>query len=231
MLFIKKNFIFLWLALTMILPLKSHAGEQLALPQLQILSWSPRIFLIENFLSSEECDHIIAQAKPELKRSTVVGPDYAEGIVHQGRTSFGMFFPKNSTDAIIRNIEKRIAALTMLPEENGEGLQVLLYGPGAEYQPHYDYFDPSVEGERLCYIRGGQRIATCILYLNSPEEGGETIFPKAKISVRPIKGNAILFYNCTPDGVEDPLSFHGGAPVKKGEKWIATKWIRKGIFK
>jgi prolyl 4-hydroxylase len=29
------------------------------------------------------------------------------------------------------------------PVENGEGIQVLHYRPGAEYKPHYDYFDPT----------------------------------------------------------------------------------------
>lgn len=119
----------------------------------------------------------------------------------------------------------------MLPEENGEGIQVLSYNIGQEYRPHWDYFDNTTEGGALCYNRGGQRIATLIMYLANTEEGGETIFPKANIQVNPIKGNAVLFYNCTPDGKEDPLTLHGGTPVIKGEKWIATKWIRKGEFR
>jgi prolyl 4-hydroxylase len=69
------------------------------------------------------------------------------------------------------------------------------------------------------------------MYLHTTEEGGETIFPRANVSVKPIKGNAVLFYNCLPSGQEDTLSLHGGAPVKKGEKWIATKWLRSGVFR
>lgn len=196
----------------------------------KVLSTSPRIFLIENFLSAYECDYMIQKALPHLKRSTVVSAaaDYEE--THEGRTSKGMFFEQRPSDRILRKIEKRIAQLTMIPEENGEAIQVLTYGRGEEYRPHYDYFDNSTPGGALCYNRGGQRIATLIMYLADTEAGGETIFPKANIKVKPIKGNAVLFYNCTPDGVEDPLSFHGGAPVIKGEKWIATKWMRKGVF-
>ncbi len=26
------------------------------------------------------------------------------------------------------------------------------------------------------------------------------------------------------------LSLHGGAPVIEGEKWVATKWLRQGVF-
>jgi prolyl 4-hydroxylase len=198
--------------------------------KVKVLSWSPRIFLLEHFLTPFECDHLIVKARPELKRSTVVS-SVVDGEVHPARTSKGMFFQKDSGDLVLKNVERRIAELTMLPEENGEAIQVLSYGHGEEYQPHWDYFDSNTEGGALCYNRGGQRVATLIMYLENTEEGGETIFPKANIKVKPVKGNAVLFYNCTPDGKEDPLSLHGGAPVIKGEKWIATKWLRKGEFR
>lgn len=203
-------------------------GRTKVLPQ--VLSWSPRIFLVEDFLSPYECDYIIFKSRPLLERSTVVSKKGSNGEIHEGRTSRGMFFSKNESDLMIKSIEKKIAELTMLPSSNGESLQVLNYGIGEEYRPHYDYFDPSTEGGLFQYCRGGQRVATVIMYLADTEEGGETIFPQANIKVRPKKGNALIFYNCTPDGSEDPLTLHGGAPVIKGEKWIATKWIRKGTF-
>jgi prolyl 4-hydroxylase len=219
------------------LPNTSHAAENAvhAKPaepaaKVKVLSWTPRVFLVENFLTPFECDYIVSKARPELKRSTVVSVNSQAPDVHEARTSKGMFFQQNSTDLILRSIEKRIAELTMLPEENGEAIQVLSYGIGEEYKPHFDYFDNTTEGGAFCYNRGGQRIATLIMYLENTEEGGETIFPNANIKVKPVKGNAVLFYNCTPDGTEDPLTMHGGTPVLKGQKWIATKWIRKGEF-
>lgn len=213
-------------------PASDKKGEQTATKssKIKVLSWSPRVFLIENFLTHSECDYMITKARPELKRSTVVSV-VAEGEVNEARTSKGMFFAKDSGDLVLKNIERRIAELTMLPEENGEGIQVLSYGYGEEYRPHWDYFDNTTEGGALCYHRGGQRIATLIMYLENTEEGGETIFPKVNLKVKPIKGNALLFYNCTPEGKEDPLTLHGGSPVTKGEKWIATKWLRKSTFR
>lgn len=190
-----------------------------------ILMDSPRIELFEHFLSDRECDYIIEKGRPQLMRSRVFT---ASGEVQDNRrTSEGMFFPQNSNDPILSGIEERIASLTRIPRSHGEGIQLLHYGVGAEYQPHYDYFDCSTGG---C-DRGGQRVATMILYLNDVEEGGETIFPRAKVSVKPVKGSAVLFYNCLPGGKEDPNTLHGGAPVIKGEKWIATKWLRMGVFR
>ncbi len=68
------------------------------------------------------------------------------------------------------------------------------------------------------------------MYLNTPEAGGETIFPYAHIKVTPCKGDALLFFDCQIDGAVDPLTLHGGAPVTSGEKWLATKWLRQYLF-
>ena len=37
----------------------------------------------------------------------------------------------------------------MIPEKNGESIQVLYYGIKGEYQPHYDYFDQATIGGRI----------------------------------------------------------------------------------
>jgi prolyl 4-hydroxylase len=204
------------------------ASDKMA-AKVRVLSNSPRIYLIEGFLSPAECDHLIVKARPELKRSTVVSAS-SEGEVHEARTSKGMFFQRGA-DKVIAKIERRIAKLTRIPIINGEGLQILSYGLGEEYRPHFDYFDYYAPGGAACFNRGGQRVATMIMYLANTEEGGETIFPIVNLKVRPVKGNAVLFYNCNPEGREDPLTLHGGAPVIRGEKWIATKWLRYGEFR
>ncbi len=141
----------------------------------QTLSESPRVYFIPDFISEKECKHLIKEAKPHLQRSTVLGAK--GGDIDHRRTSMGMFFPYNPSDKILRSIEKRIAKLTNLPIENGEALQVLRYQEGGEYQPHFDYFNGSQPGGAEALSHGGQRVATVILYLNTPEKGGETIFP------------------------------------------------------
>jgi prolyl 4-hydroxylase len=121
-----------------------------------------------------------------------------------------------------------MAALMNWPLENGEGLQVLRYGPGAEYKPHYDYFDPAHSGTPLILKRGGQRVASLVCYLNTPEHGGETVFPDVQLEVAPVRGNAVFFsYDRAHPATR---TLHGGAPVVAGEKWVATKWLREGHF-
>ena len=190
----------------------------------------PRIFHLENFLSQEECEHLINLAKPNLVRSRVVGDKAGENRVDEARTSRGAFLATGD-DEIMNRIEKRIAKLTKIPVENGEEFHVLHYKYKQQYLPHFDYFWGTPESVKACTARGGQREASVVMYLYDTEEGGETIFPRAKKSVAPVRGDAVLFYNLLPNGECDPMSLHGGAPILKGEKWIATKWLRQGRFR
>jgi len=116
-----------------------------------------------------------------------------------------------------------------LPEENGETFYLLRYEVGQEYRPHTDYFSTDENGKAFIGS-AGNRIATVIVYLTTPDEGGETIFPHVDIRVPAVKGNAILFWDSLPDGTVDPMSMHGGLPVIKGIKWCMTRWIRPKSF-
>jgi prolyl 4-hydroxylase len=187
----------------------------------------PRVVVLGGFLSHDECDALVALARPRLARSETVDNDTGGSEVNEARTSQGMFFTRGEGELIAR-IEARIAALLDWPIENGEGVQVLHYRPGAEYKPHYDYFDPAQPGTPTILKRGGQRVGTLVMYLNTPEKGGGTTFPDVQLEVAPIKGNAVFFsYERAHPATR---TLHGGAPVRAGEKWVATKWLRQGRF-
>jgi len=187
----------------------------------------PRIIVLGGFLSDDECDKMVALAGPRMARSETVDNQTGGSEVNASRTSRGMFFERGETGVVDR-VEKRIAALLGWPVQNGEGLQVLHYQPGAEYKPHYDYFDPVHPGSASILKRGGQRVGTLLMYLNTPKKGGGTIFPDVGFEVAPIKGNACFF---SYDRAHvDTKSLHGGSPVIEGEKWVATKWLREREF-
>jgi prolyl 4-hydroxylase len=138
-----------------------------------------------------------------------------------------MFFERGEKPLIAR-LEARIGALLRWPVNHGEGLQILRYRPGAEYRPHHDYFDPVHSGTAKILERGGQRVGTLVMYLNTPEGGGATTFPDVGLEVAPVRGNAVFFsYDRAHPSTR---TLHGGAPVTAGEKWVATKWLRQGVF-
>lgn len=187
----------------------------------------PRIVVFGNLLGGDECDAMIALAAARLARSETVQTGTGGTEVNEARTSEGMFFGRGE-HALCARIETRIAALLRWPVDNGEGLQVLRYRPGAEYKPHYDYFDPAAPGTPAILRRGGQRVGTLIMYLNDPPAGGATIFPDIGLDVAPVKGHAVFFSYDRP--MPSTGTLHGGAPVIEGEKWVATKWLRQGYF-
>lgn len=196
---------------------------------LQVLTTlrNPRVVVFGGLLAEAECEALMALAAPRLLRSETVENHTGDSEVNAARTSDGMFFGRGETP-LIDAIERRLAALLRWPLENGEGLQVLRYRPGAEYKPHHDYFDPAHAGTARILQRGGQRVGTLVMYLNTPEAGGATVFPDVGLEVAPVRGNAVFFSYDRPDASTRTL--HGGAPVIAGEKWVATKWLREGVF-
>jgi prolyl 4-hydroxylase len=189
--------------------------------------YNPRVVVFGGLLSDEECDALIALAKPRLARSLTVATKTGGEEINGDRTSSGMFFQRGEND-LVRRIETRIARLVNWPEEKGEGLQVLHYPPGTEYKPHYDYFDPQEPGTPSILRRGGQRVGTLVMYLGEPDKGGGTIFPEVHLEIAPKRGNAVFFSYERPH--PSTRTLHGGAPVLAGEKWIATKWLREQRF-
>lgn len=206
------------------------------------LSWRPRAFLYKNFLTDAECDHLIFLARDKLQKSMVADNESGKSVESEIRTSSGMFLTK-AQDEIVANIEDRIAAWTFLPKENGEAMQVLHYELGQKYEAHFDYFH-----DKINQAMGGHRIATVLMYLSDVVRGGETVFPnsearenqpkddswsecgKSGYSVKPRKGDALLFFSLRPGATTDPSSLHGSCPVIEGEKWSATKWIHVRSF-
>uniref|UniRef100_A0A7S1X534 procollagen-proline 4-dioxygenase n=1 Tax=Tetraselmis chuii TaxID=63592 RepID=A0A7S1X534_9CHLO len=210
-------------------------------PWVETITHYPRAYLFHNFLSPEECDHIIELADPVMERSTVVG-NGGKGVLDNIRTSSGTFIPRK-VDATITTIEERIARYTHIPLPHQEDMQVLKYVDGQKYGAHYDSL-----------VDGSPRIATVLMYLSDVEEGGETAFPKAfakdkyfdpavqgagswsacareYVAARPKKGDALLFYSLNPDLRQDQFSFHTGCPVIAGTKWSATAWIHTEPFR
>lgn len=187
----------------------------------------PRLVVFRNFLSEAECEAVMAAARPRLVPSTVIDNDSGQNALHEGRISEGMFFNRCESP-LIRSIEERIAALVRWPIEHGETIQVLRYGVGGKYDPHYDYFDPALKGMAEPLRVAGNRVGTLIMVLQAPESGGSTLFPDAGIEVFAQRGNAVFFSYDRPDPATKTL--HGGAPVISGEKWIATKWLREKPF-
>ncbi len=207
-------------------PLYLDAGDR----RVQVLQTvqHPRVVVFGNLLGVDECEGLIEAARARLARSRTVETKTGGEALNADRTSDGMFFERGE-NALVARIEARIATLLNWPLDHGEGLQILRYSPGAQYKPHYDYFDPREPGTPTILRRGGQRVGTLVMYLQEPEAGGATTFPDIGLEVAPVRGTGVFFSYDRPDPATRTL--HGGAPVVEGEKWVATKWLREGVFR
>ncbi|GMY38641.1 probable prolyl 4-hydroxylase 9 [Fagus crenata] len=207
----------------------------------QVLSWKPRALYFPNFATPEQCETVIKIAKANLKPSLLALRKGETAESTKGtRTSSGTFISSSEDKTgVLHLIEQKISRATMIPRTHGESFNVLRYELGQKYDSHYDAFNPSEYGPQQ-----SQRVASFLLYLSSVEEGGETMFPFENglnmgmgydykkcigLKVKPRRGDGLLFYSVFPNGTIDRTSLHGSCPVIKGEKWVATKWIRDQV--
>jgi prolyl 4-hydroxylase len=213
--------------------------------ELEVVSASPKIFFIKDFLSFDECDHLIDMINPELKRSTVSN----KALLDENRTSRTMWI-NHGRDAVVQNIVQRGFNLLRVPYDpqnssiTAEAIQGLRYDLKQWYREHYDYFTPSDYAEDSGVQTGNNRMATLFLYLTDVEEGGETYFPRfdgnyvhdgcknpSCFKTKPQRGAAVLFYSMLEDGNLDFNSLHGGCPVIKGTKYAANFWFWDPAFR
>ena len=206
------------------------------------LSWTPRAFALRNVLTERECDDVIKEAKHRVSRSTVLDSATGESKVDEIRTSKQTFLLRQTP--IVQKIFARISTVTMLPWTHNEDMQVLEYGVGEKYGAHEDVGDDDSKSGQKLASEGGKRVATVLLYLNEPEEGGETAFPdsewidataasgetwskcaEGRVAMKPKKGDGLLFWSVAPDGSIDHRALHTGCPVVRGVKWTATIWV------
>ncbi|MGY1424563.1 2OG-Fe(II) oxygenase [Lysobacter sp. A289] len=204
---------------------------QTQLPRWEWLAERPKVGISRAFASREECAHLIHKMAQSLKqaseyRRSSSANDDAEVLYFSGR---GQSVGAMQADSVVRWLEHRIATMTDWQLDALEPCSVIRYQPGEEYRPHVDYFSPGqieinrAEGRDF----GGQRIATFLLYLRVPEQGGETFYEHAGITVKGAPGMGVLHYNVTPDGSADEQSLHTGKPVRQGEKWLWRSTLRE----
>ena len=196
----------------------------------KILNLDPLVYIIDDFLSNEECDHMIKLGNNNLKRAMVSNDK--KGVISEGRTGSNNWIPHNKSKKS-KEIADRFSELINVPIDNAENFQIIHYSKTQEYKMHYDCWDLNKSEKTLRNFKyGGQRIYTCLCYLNNVKEGGGTCFGNLKINVKPKKGRILVFKNVYDNtNKKHPLSLHAGMPVIEGEKYAFNLWFREASRK
>lgn len=186
----------------------------------EVVSTTPHVTFFRALFTPAECAYLVGAATPMLAPSVVVDPASGRQRPDPVRVSDSAGFTLPLENPAVHAINQRIAAASRTHWAQGEPLQVLRYRPGGEYKPHFD----AIPGF------ANQRILTMIVWLSEDYDGGETMFVKTGARFKGRIGDALLFRNALPDGTRDPDSAHAGRPVMRGEKLIASRWIRQRPF-
>jgi prolyl 4-hydroxylase len=182
---------------------------------------TPRLelFIVKRFLDPGQCGALIELIDRD-RRPSAIADDVGDAYFRTSETcDLGSAPVVDAVDAAIRE-------LLGLPAELGEPIQGQRYAPGQEFKPHTDTFEPTgADFFEHCAERGN-RSWTAMVYLNEPREGGATRFKAINKIVQPETGKLLAWNNLLPDGRPNPATLHQGMKVRKGTKYILTKWFR-----
>ena len=265
-------------------PLDDHVPVDRFYDGLRQLHASPDVFLVDDFLTPEECDDIVAAASSrDMSQSPVVyagwtndvgdivttaargpalwaaaasmlsaasadGPGPAALVAGASAFSAVVAVAAAGAGAWVKYREAQLqgmrtstscvlqgesagerayvkAAEALMPGSDFrrfEAPTVIRYQPGQRLAPH---FDANRGADVEDAERGGQTLATLLVYLNDVQEGsgGATRFGRLDLDVAPKKGQCLVFFPATADGRFDERVEHEGTETTE-EKWICRIW-------
>jgi prolyl 4-hydroxylase len=188
---------------------------------------SPKLdqFILPRFLEADICAALIAQIDRDRRPSTIADANGDEGF----RTSSTCDLDHD--DPLVIALNDRLHALVGIALPYGEPIQGQVYDVGQEFKAHTDYFDPhGADWDTYC-TDAGQRSWTMMIYLNAPDAGGATRFLATGKLHQPETGKLLAWNNLRPDAQQlyrpNPDTLHHGMKVRKGRKYIITKWFRE----
>ncbi|XP_050294384.1 prolyl 4-hydroxylase subunit alpha-1 isoform X2 [Anthonomus grandis grandis] len=185
----------------------------------------PDIFIFHDVISDNEIQTIKAMATPRFQRATVQNSQTGALEVAGYRISKSAWL-KEEEHKHIADVSRRTGDITGLNMKSSEELQVVNYGIGGHYEPHFD-FARKEETNAFKNLGTGNRIATVLYYMSDVPQGGATVFPEIRATVWPKKGTAAFWYNLFPSGDGDARTRHAACPVLAGSKWVSNKWLHE----
>ncbi|SEL84402.1 Predicted 2-oxoglutarate-and Fe(II)-dependent dioxygenase YbiX [Aquimarina amphilecti] len=165
----------------------------------------PEIFLIEDFLSKEMCNHFIEKGEQVSFEEAKVSIDGKQVMVKGVRNNQRILFKDQLlADKIWEKLEPNVIQNFGIYKANGlnEMFRVYKYEEGQRFKMHRD--GSYKRNEKECSF------FSFLIYLNEDFEGGETFFENGVI-ITPSLGDALLFHH--------PLR-HEGKPITSGTKYV-----------
>lgn len=179
------------------------------------------VYLKEQFLPPELCDELIRLVDLDRRPSTLA--DYNGDATFRTSETCDL----SGEEPAVKAVEQYLFDFTQIDPAHGETLQGQRYEVGQEFKQHTDWFNPQGEDwEKFCGV-SGQRTWTFMVYLNTVEAGGATRFKTLGKKFQPKQGTILGWNNRNPDGSGNVNTLHHAMKVRKGVKYVITKWYRE----
>jgi prolyl 4-hydroxylase len=202
-------------------PTDSVAERLAAAPTQRVPTPKAALFQYRQFVPADLATELIALIDADRRPSTIAD-DNGDAYFRTSETcDLAPHLPA------VQRIEAMLTDLSGIDPAHGEPLQGQRYAEGQEFKPHTDYFVPGGRDfQRYCAL-SGNRTWTFMVYLNDVDAGGATRFKLIDKTFQPEAGKLLCWNNRLPDGEVNPATLHHGMKVRKGVKYVITKWYRE----
>ncbi|MEB3293383.1 MAG: 2OG-Fe(II) oxygenase [Synechococcales bacterium] len=181
------------------------------------------IWLVEELVESSTCAQVIDVAEfCHFEAATILLSAIDTDVRHSGILPLDPRNPvqKSTNDLLtqkIRVIQEALFRIYGIQFPQAETCSILRYSPSQQYKRHVDNL---LLASRVQEVQQGipTRDVSIVGYLNDDFEGGETLFDRQNIKVKPQQGSAIVF----PAYYTHP---HQSLPVTRGRKYAWTSWL------
>lgn len=184
---------------------------------------TPRLdlFVLRGFLDPALCESLIDQIEANHRPSTIADAN--------GDTAFRTSSTCDLDPAApgVAALEARLVQISGIDPRLGEPLQGQRYEVGQEFKAHTDYFEPASDDYARYCSETGQRTWTFMVYLNAVPAGGATRFKLIDKIIQPEVGKLLAWNNRLADGALNPATLHHALKVRKGRKYVITRWYRE----
>lgn len=184
---------------------------------------NPRTYRIENnfveiyhfpeLLTYQECDEIISMTDKKIKTSK------------KSKESKPLIYVLDKKSEICGKINSRLSNLIGSQESLGEDIFIQKIVPGFEYGEKYDFTLPNQDDE--IFKLKGHRIWSIQISLNNITEGGHLTFNSIDRSIKPVKGDGVIWKNIYHDGNPNPYTKHTHFQTNDGDKYVLFKYYRQ----
>lgn len=179
------------------------------------------LFAVPRFLDAAHCAGLTALIDANRRPSTIADPN-GDAYFRTSETC-----DLDHEEPAVATLEELLLRLSGIDPAHGEALQGQRYDVGQEFKAHTDYFEPGGMDYHQYCATAGQRTWTAMIYLNEPIAGGGTRFKQIGKTFQPETGKLLIWNNRHADGRVNPATLHHGMKVRKGIKYVITKWYRE----